>query len=61
MHNSQILTVERMQAAEQALQQSKAVLARAAAGFEFAQNDLKRVRELFEAGTVSIQEMDRAE
>lgn len=51
----------RVHAAEQALQQSKAVLDRATANFEFAQNDLERTRELFQAGTVSTQEMDRAE
>ena len=51
----------RVSAAEETLKQAKAVLERALASFEYAQNDLKRVRELFQAGTVSNQEMDRAQ
>jgi HlyD family secretion protein len=51
----------RVRAAEEGLKQAEAELERNVAGFEYAQNDLKRVRELFQAGTVSSQEMDRAQ
>lgn len=48
----------RVRAAEETLKQALAVLERTVAGFDYAQNDLKRVKELFQAGAVSNQEMD---
>ena len=51
----------RVRAAEETLKQAKAVQERTVASFEYAQNDLKRVKELFQVGTVSSQEMDRAQ
>jgi HlyD family secretion protein len=50
----------RVRAAEETLNQANALLERATASSDYSQNDLKRVRELFDAGTVSDQEMDRA-
>lgn len=51
----------RVNAADEARQQTQAILDRASATFEYATNELKRVRELFESKTVSIQELDRAQ
>jgi HlyD family secretion protein len=51
----------RVNAAGEARQQAQAILERANAALEYATNELKRVHELFQSRTVSIQELDRAE
>ncbi|MGZ8920562.1 MAG: efflux RND transporter periplasmic adaptor subunit, partial [Limisphaerales bacterium] len=58
---SQAAAQARVHAAEETLHQAKSVLDRAEAALEFAQNDLRRVRGLFEGGTVPVQEMERAQ
>ncbi len=51
----------RVKAADETRQQTQAILDRASANSEYAQNDLKRVQELHRARTVSIQELERAQ
>ena len=51
----------RVRAAEETVKQANAVLERTLAGFDYARNDLKRVKELFQTKMVSSQELERAE
>lgn len=51
----------RVRAAEESLHQAQSVFDRAAAAFEYAQKELERVRGLFQANTVPVQELDRAQ
>jgi HlyD family secretion protein len=57
---SQAAAEARVRAADETLKQANALLERTIASFDYATNDLIRVRELFQSGTVSSQEMDRA-
>lgn len=51
----------RVNAAEETLKQAKAAVERAVASFDYAEIDLKRVKELFQTSAVSGQEFDRAQ